>query len=269
MINPAIVVTPATLPNATQNQFNYSQTLGTTGGTGAKTFAVTSGNLPTGMNLNSTTGILSGTPTVANTFNFTVTATDSVGATGVKDYTIVVAGPVNITTATLSNWTQNFAGYSQQVAATGGTGALTYTIASGSLPTGLNLNPANGTVAGTPTDVGTFAFTIRATDPLGAFAAQNFAVTISTPLNITPTTLPGGFKSQQYQQFILASGGTGTHVMSLSNVVNNFANIGINIIGDIVQVLGMSDVPGAISFTVTATDTVGATSSRNYTVNFV
>ena len=53
-----------------------------TEGTGAKSFAVSSGTLPTGLSLNGSSGALTGTVTTAGVYNFTITATDSVGATG-------------------------------------------------------------------------------------------------------------------------------------------------------------------------------------------
>jgi hypothetical protein len=77
-----IVVSPTTLTNAVAG-IAQNQTLAATGGTGTKTFAVTSGTLPTGLTLSSV-GALTGTPTAAGTFNFTVTATDTVSATGAQ-----------------------------------------------------------------------------------------------------------------------------------------------------------------------------------------
>ena len=55
----------------------YSSTLVATGGTTPYTWSVTSGLLPTGLSLNSTTGAISGTPITVGTFNFTVQVTDS------------------------------------------------------------------------------------------------------------------------------------------------------------------------------------------------
>jgi large repetitive protein len=69
----------------------YSETISEQGGTSPYTFAVTSGALPTGTSLNSSTGNISGTPSAAASFGFTVTVTDSLGFTGSQAFTIVVS----------------------------------------------------------------------------------------------------------------------------------------------------------------------------------
>jgi len=86
----AITLAPATLPDATIG-LAYSQTLTASGGTGPYTYVVTSGTLPTGLTLNGSTGSVTGTPTTAGIYTFTVTATDSAACTGTATYTINVA----------------------------------------------------------------------------------------------------------------------------------------------------------------------------------
>ena len=87
-INPQVMITTTTLAGGVQNQ-SYSQTLSATGGTGSKTFGVTSGTLPPGLTL-STGGVVSGTPTSTGTYDFTVTASDSVQATAAQSYTLTI-----------------------------------------------------------------------------------------------------------------------------------------------------------------------------------
>jgi hypothetical protein len=68
----------------------YSKTITASGGTGTSTFSVSAGSLPTGLSLTSG-GIISGTPTTAGTFTFTVTATDANSRTGLQAYTLTFA----------------------------------------------------------------------------------------------------------------------------------------------------------------------------------
>jgi len=60
------------------------------GGSGEYSFAVTSGTLPPGLNL-STPGVISGTPSAAGAYSFTVTATDNLGYTASQEYAITVS----------------------------------------------------------------------------------------------------------------------------------------------------------------------------------
>ncbi|MGI8689633.1 MAG: putative Ig domain-containing protein [Thermomicrobiales bacterium] len=69
----------------------YSQTLAASGGTGPYTFTLTLGAPPSGLTLDPTTGVLSGTPTAANPFTFTVRARDANGVTGSQQYTVTIS----------------------------------------------------------------------------------------------------------------------------------------------------------------------------------
>ncbi|MBS1791691.1 MAG: hypothetical protein JST85_28535 [Acidobacteria bacterium] len=86
---PTILVNPPTLPNGTVGGSYPAQTFTAGGGTAPYSFAVSIGNLPTGLNLVGDT--LSGTPTAAGTFNFTITATDNLGCQGFQVYAVTIS----------------------------------------------------------------------------------------------------------------------------------------------------------------------------------
>jgi Putative Ig domain len=73
------------------------------------------------------------------------------------------------------------AAYSETISAQGGTSPYTFSLLSGALPTGTSLNSSTGVISGTLSATGAFAFTIKATDSLGAFGSQNFSITIASP----------------------------------------------------------------------------------------
>jgi large repetitive protein len=73
----------------------YSETISAQGGSGGYSFAVHSGSLPTSLSLNTSTGVISGTPTVASTYTFTIRVTDSHGAFGDQAFSIVIAAPAS------------------------------------------------------------------------------------------------------------------------------------------------------------------------------
>ena len=121
---------------------SYSQTLAAVGGTGAYTWSLTSGDsLPPGLHLSSA-GVISGMPTASGTSTFTVQVADPGPPVQTVTSTLLTIGVVPTLTApaptTLPAVVQE-SSYSQQVPAPqGGTGSYTYSLASGTLPPGLN-----------------------------------------------------------------------------------------------------------------------------------
>ena len=92
------------LPNGTVG-IAYNQTVTAVGGNGSYTFSVTAGSLPAGLSLNAATGAITGTPTTAATSNFTITATDGLGATGARAYSVTINAAITVNPATLPNGT--------------------------------------------------------------------------------------------------------------------------------------------------------------------
>jgi hypothetical protein len=138
-----------------------------TSGTPPITFSVTSGILPPGLALDPSTGRLSGSPTLAGTFQFTITATNRAGADDAS-YTQAVLQRPSITTPP-----------SPLVTATGGaplppvtfeaSGSMpiTWSVTTGALPPGVTLNATTGVYTGTPTAAGDYSFTVTATNMAG------------------------------------------------------------------------------------------------------
>ncbi|MEO8186475.1 MAG: putative Ig domain-containing protein, partial [Burkholderiaceae bacterium] len=260
-INAAITVNPATLPNGAVGTA-YSQTVSATGGTGSYTFSLSAGSLPAGLSLNAATGAITGTPTTAATSNFTITATDGLGATGARAYSTTINAAVAVNPATLPNGTVGIA-YSQTVSATGGTGSYTFSVSAGSLPAGLSLNAGSGAITGTPTTAATSNFTITATDGLGATGSQAYAVTINAAITVNPATLPNGTVGTAYSQTVSATGGTGSYTFSVS-VGSLPAGLSLNAATG--AITGTPTTAATSNFTITATDGLGATGSRAYAV---
>jgi hypothetical protein len=169
------VITPAALPSATQGA-PYLQWLAAGS---AKTWSISSGSLPPGLSLN-TSGLIGGVPTASGSYSFTVQVIDQSNTGYTKAYTLQVAGPVTISTASLPAGTFG-AAYSQTLAATGGQGGYVWTANPGLLPPGLTLNPATGVISGTPTAAGTYPFSVTATDSSGIAVAQSFSISVTVP----------------------------------------------------------------------------------------
>ena len=99
------------------------------------------------------------------------------GVTGSTGLTVQTT-PLSITTSSLPGGTLNVS-YSATLAASGGTSPYTWSIASGSLPTGLSLAGGTGVISGTPTAAGTFNFTVRVTDSANPAQTATKALSIA------------------------------------------------------------------------------------------
>ena len=211
-------ITTTTLPAGMIGQF-YNQTVQAVGGTGARTWTISAGNLPLGLGLDQATGVISGTPTVPGPSSFTVRVQDAAGQSDTQDLSILInlSNPPVITTTTLPGGTVGQP-YSQTLQATGGIGVLTWSF-TGSLPAMLNLDPLTGVISGTPTTAGTASFTVRATDTLNQSDTQDFSIVVSpanAPLTITTTSLPSEQEGDTYNATLQRSGGVGPFTWSVT-----------------------------------------------------
>ena len=170
------------------------------------TLTVVSGALPAGLSLPATfTGsgdTVSGTPTtVSGGSSFTVQGTGDQGQPLYQAYSIAVDQnqPVTVNNGG-PDLDPGFAGqgYTAFFFVIGGAAPYTWSLVSGQFPPGLSLTTfsdprdANDELAGTPTTLGTYTFTMRVTDSTGQQATQQFTVTVHPPLTVATTTLPAG-----------------------------------------------------------------------------
>ena len=256
--------TPQTLPAATV-EAAVSQQITASGGTPPYTFS-SSGPLPPGLTLSSN-GAIRGTPTTAGNYRFMITATDSSNPanSGSQRYTLQVA-PVTITLSpsTLSAATVG-AAVSQQITASGGTPPYTFS-SSGPLPPGLTLS-SNGAISGTPTTVGSYQFTMKATDASGTSSgSQSYTLQVgSAPVTITlsPLTLPATSGCLGYKAQITAGGGTSPYTYSWSGTLPPGLTLSSN-----GAISGAPTAVGSYQFKITATDSSSTpnSGSQSYTL---
>ncbi len=266
---PTLTLTPATLPAGTAGTA-YTQALTIAGGIAPYTVILT-GTLPTGLTFNAATRTFSGTPTQAGTFNLSVTVTDSTGgtaATVTNAYTLTIATPtLTLTPATVPAGTAGVA-YSQTFVASGGIAPYAYSLSAGALPAGLTLNAA-GALSGTPTVVGTFNFSVTATDSTTGTAATAtiaYTLTLSAPvITITPATLPNSVQQLPYTQALTATGGTAPYTFAVTAGALP-AGLTLSTAG---ALSGTPTVSGLFNFTIRATDALGFTGTRVYALTVV
>lgn len=211
---PALGLSTPQLPQGTVGQA-YSATLGATGGTTPYTWSVTSGSLPAGIAL-SPAGTLSGTPTTAGTSSAVVQVTDASAQHATETITMVVnPSPVAVTTSVLPSASVG-AAYAQTLTATGGTTPYTWSVISGTLPTGLTLT-STGVLSGTPTTAGSSTVTVQVADATGQKATANLTLTVvASSLSITTATLPAVTSGTPYLATLTATGGTTPYTWTLT-----------------------------------------------------
>jgi Putative Ig domain len=219
-----LTITTATLPPGKVGQA-YSAPLTATGGTTPYTWAITAGALPAGLSFNTANGQLSGTPTASTTgttLTFKVTDAANPAQTTTANLTLSVA-PVGLTITTTSlPPAQAGVAYNATLAATGGTKPYTWAV-SGSVPAGLSLNSATGTLSGTPTAITAGApLTFSVTD--SGNPAQNASTTLTlvvsvASLAITTTSLPAAQVAVPYSTTLTTSGGTKPYTWVLTGTL--------------------------------------------------
>jgi hypothetical protein len=257
-VSAGLTITTAVLPNATVGVV-YSQTIAAAGGAPPYTWSITAGTLPAGLSLSSTsstTAAITGTPSAAGQSTFTVTVRDAASGTANQSLTLTVAIPPSITTASLPNGIAGLT-YSQTLAASGGTSPYTWSIASGTLPSGLSLS-TNGAISGKPTAAGASTFTVQVKDATGVTASKAFTITIAAGLTISTTSpLPTGEATIAYSQNLAATGGTSPYKWS---IIAGALPPGLTLSSS-GSLAGTPSTAGGFNFTVQATDSNNITAS--------
>jgi len=261
---PAVALSPASLAAGILSNA-YSQTVTASGGTAPYTYALSSGTLPPGVTLNAATGVLSGTPNAAGTFNFTLSATDANGCAGTQTYAVVMTCPgLAITPTTLTTGTVGTS-FSQTLSASGGASPYgSWTVTSGTLPAGLSLNASTGVISGTPTasNGAGASFTVRTTDANGCQGSQAITLKICPVITVNPATLATPVVNSSYSQTLTASGGASAYTYTVSSGTLP-AGLSLSSAGIL---SGTSTSTTSRTFTVTATDANGCPGSRTYTL---
>ncbi len=250
-----------TLPDWTES-VAYSQQLMAEGGSSALFWTDKNGDLVgTGLTL-SGLGLLSGIPTTAGPISFTAHVVDKMEKQDEQLLSFTINPAVEITSASLPDWTMNCP-YSQQLTATGGTGDLTWEDKNDGLSgKGLTLSP-EGLLSGTPSVSGPVDFIAEASDQVGSQDEQPFDFTINDELVITTQSLPPGVVGEPYSRQLGYTGGTGT--ISWNDLNGDLDGSGLTLSSDGI----LSGTPPAeitVGFTANASDGCGASSQQPLTV---
>jgi hypothetical protein len=282
--DPAKICPPATVGQNYSVEFTLKEP-----GDACPTFQISSGSFPPGLTLASDEGVTRGAPTEAGSYTFYVTVSYTCGSGGKgpgvfsdQQFTINVnpgtaapppppAPTVAVTTPSLPDANINQPYTSPGLTATGAT-VTSWTLAGGTLPTGLTLG-ANGVITGTPTQSGTFPITVQA-NASGASATKQLSLFVLAPLglqtlvNKTPPETGLTAKklvSTPLKTGVKAIGGRGPYTFSTEGTVPP----GLTVDPATGAITGAGTTAGRYPFTVTVTDSTGAKASVEWNITIL
>ena len=276
---PIVITTASPLATGEVSGAGYNTgALAFIGGSGtpaaANPWGVTAGGAAltaAGLTFNSSTGAITGPPTAAcSPCSFSVQVKDSLGATSAATpFSLTIVPQVAVATPTSGLSATIGTQYSLTLATTAGTGQAPYsnwTVSSGQLPAGLNLNAGTGVIsaAAGPTDAATTpSFTVTAKDNLGVTSAPSVPITISVAIPINTSSLPGGEVSAAYNSGApSASTGTGTAITWSATGLPAWASIN----PATGAITGATPTAGGSTPTLMVTDANHATGSKQFTI---
>jgi len=236
------------------------------GGTAPLSYSI-SPPLPAGLNLSTSTGAITGTPTVASPqTTYQVTITDASNTTALSNFSLTVNSAVMATVAvpaTMLTVNQSSASFTP-VTGSGGTIPLSYSV-SPSLPTGLNLNTSTGAITGIPTAPSpATTYTVTLTDSNQATATATFSLTVNSALTATSINTET-LSVNQMASFtpVTGSGGTAPLHYSISPSLSG----GLSLNSSTGAITGAPTATGAAKvYTVTITDANQVTAQANFTL---
>jgi hypothetical protein len=225
-------------------------------------WSVVSGALPTGVSLNSSTGLISGSPTATGDFTFKVQVKDAGGTrSDSQTYNLSVVPKLQL----VAGKGVAEVGIPFQLApqATGGKPGYKWSL-TGALPAGLTMDPATGGVSGTPTSAGTMTVKFVVTDTLGLTSTVDVPFTVAGHLLLTKKLLPAAKVGKAYLATFAATGGVTPRSWVLLGGRPGLLPKGLKLNARTGKLTGKPKQAGTFRLRIQVTDKLGAHSALGF-----
>jgi hypothetical protein len=259
-MTPPSIQGPASLAAVRDELFSYG--FGVSGGRAPFVWSITSGGLPPGLNLNPADGEVSGFPAANGSWNFKLRVTDANAAKDERAFTITVTVRALVIADAAVPESKVGQPFNLQLTASGGIPPYRWRLLVGSLPPGITFNPDTGLISGSPTQEGTFTFTMLIADAVATTSSKTLSITVrGGPLKFVTDMLETAGRLLQYNQPLAIGGGEAPYRWSLMT-------------GDLPDGLTLDSATGILSgtpaknglsvFSVKVTDKLSASVTREF-----
>lgn len=222
------------------------------------------GIMPHGLTLGTTDGSVSGT-LAEGEYDAGVRVTDDFGRGKPTTLRITAVGPLALAAPVARTFNQ-YANVNVKPVATNPVGATRYELVAGTLPAGLALNASTGAITGVPTVVGTASgLVLRLTDATGDVVqtpAFSIAITNRLPLTIATAASYPVIANKGYRFTVPVTNAVGKVTFTQTGTLPP----GISFSAATGQIYGVATNIGSFPVTVTATDSVGGTATKTFTL---
>jgi Putative Ig domain len=238
-------------------------------------YGVIAGTLPPGLSVSSSTALVSGVPTQAGVYQFWLQVSDipqwQGGASWCQDakqsqwqfQITVVQGLQIVQRQSTLPVAQRSKPFNLQLSVTGGGGGLSWSVSSGSLPAGLNLNAGTGLISGTPTTAGDSQFQIKVSDGTRS-DVQTYTLSVVDPLVIAKPAAGAAELGLPFELQLSATGGRAPYRWSATGLPAGFT-----LDTATGRITGTAGATGLAAVKVTVTDALGLTTTTAVNVPVV
>ena len=269
-----LAITNSALPTADAGVL-YTASLSAIGGAAPYQWNLASGILPSGIQLQTSSGVIGGKSALPGSYPFSVQVTDASGHSATAAFSLTVTVPAVATALTIINSALPAAdvsiSYTTSLSAIGGVKPYQWNLVSGVLPSGIQLQTSSGVIGGRTALSGSYPFSVQVTDASGHSATAAFSLTVAAPpvaptLAITNSALPAADASMPYTASLSAVGGLAPYHWNLKSGI---LPSGIQLNSSSGVISGMTAAPGSYPLSIQVSDASGnsATAAFSLTVS--